>query len=102
MKSVNSNVDIKTNTELELSHGDKTIQVKDEDKVSDAVIRTVIEVEKDKDEGREGRDVENDNDINRITAENSENLFHRKMIRILSDNNGTVYSIEASDQGAYF
>ena len=99
MKSVNFSVDIKTNTELELSHGDKTIQVKDEDKVSDAVIRTVIEVEK---EGREGRDVENDNDINRITAENSENLFHRKMIRILSDNNGTVYSIEASDQGAYF
>jgi hypothetical protein len=102
MKSVNSIVDLKTNTELELSHGEKSTQVRDENEVNGVVIRTVIEIEKDKDEGKEGRDVENNNDINETSVENSETLFHRKIIRILPDDNGTVYSIEASVQGAYF
>lgn len=103
MKPVNSSVDIKTNTELELSYGEKTAQVKDENEVNDVVIRTVIGIKKDKDEGKEeGKGIENEDDNKEITVENSETLFHRKIITILPDNNGTVYSIEASVQGAHF
>jgi hypothetical protein len=99
VKTLNSSVDINSNTELELSHGEIT-QVKDKNEVNDVAIRT--EMEKDKDEGEEGKGIENNDDNKEISAENSETQFHRKVIRILPDNNGTLYSIEASVQGAHF
>lgn len=102
MKTVNSSVNIKKSSEVESAHC-RTTQVKDSNEVNDVLIRTEIEIEMEKEkENKEGKKVETKYDNNEITADNNANLFHRKIIKILPDNNGIVYGIEASVQGAHF